>query len=182
MIGPNADDLRSQLGDYVPHKIPQHIVTVLEGVRQIVHAGTEVTYVKGCEVIGPGPDEIEKAKEAAARADAAIVVVGESNQWGEDKPSTNGEGRDSATLELTGRQEELVKAVQATGKPTVVVLINGRPLAVRWIAEHAPRSSRPGCRARRAGRRWPRSSSATSIPAESFRDRSPARRPIAGLL
>jgi beta-glucosidase len=138
VIGPNADDLHSQLGDYVPHKIPQHIVTVLEGIRQIVPAGTEVTYVKGCEVIGPGADEIEKAKEVAARADAAIVVVGESNQWGGGKPSTNGEGRDSATLELVGRQEELVKAVLATGKPTVVVLINGRPLAVRWIAEHVP--------------------------------------------
>ncbi len=138
VIGPDADDAHSQLGDYVPHKIPQHIVTVLEGVRQIVPAGTEVTYVKGCEVIGPGPDEIQKAKEAAARANAAIVVVGESSGWGQEKPSTDGEGRDSATLELTGRQEELVKAVLATGKPTVVVLINGRPLAVRWIAAHVP--------------------------------------------
>ncbi len=137
VIGPNADDAHSQLGDYVPHKIPQHVVTVLEGIRQIVPAGTEVTYVKGCEVIGSGPDEIEKARQAAARADAAVVVVGESNHWGQDKPSTNGEGRDAATLELTGRQEELVQAVQAAGKPTVVVLINGRPLAVRWIAEHA---------------------------------------------
>ena len=136
VIGPNADDSHSQLGDYVPHKILQHLVTVLEGIRQIVPAGTEVTYVKGCEVTGSGPDEIEKAKRAAARADAAVVVVGESNHWGQEKPSTDGEGRDSATLELTGRQEELVKAVEAAGKPTVVVLINGRPLAVRWIAEH----------------------------------------------
>ncbi len=137
VIGPNADDSHSQLGDYVPHKILQHLVTVLEGIRQIVPAGTEVTYVKGCEVTGSGPDEIEKAKRAAARADAAVVVVGESNHWGQEKPSTDGEGRDSATLELMGRQEELVKAVEAAGKPTVVVLINGRPLAVRWIAEHA---------------------------------------------
>jgi beta-glucosidase len=137
VIGPNADDSHSQLGDYVPHKILQHVVTVLEGIRQIVPAGTELTYFKGCEVIGPGTDEIEKAKAAAAKADVAIVVVGESNQWGQDKPSTNGEGRDSATLELMGRQEDLVKAVQAAGKPLVVVLINGRPLAVRWIAEHA---------------------------------------------
>ena len=138
VIGPDADDSHSQLGDYVPHKIPQHIVTVLEGIRQIVPAGTDVTYVKGCEVTGSGPDEIDKAKEAAAHADVAVVVVGESSGWGQEKPSTDGEGRDSATLELMGRQEELVKAVQAAGKPTVVVLINGRPLAVRWIAEHVP--------------------------------------------
>ena len=138
VIGPNADDSHSQLGDYVPARIPQHIVTVLEGIRQIVPAGTKVTYVKGCEVVGEGPGEIAKAKEAAANADVAIVVVGESNYWSGNKPSTNGEGRDAATLELTGRQEELVKAVHATGKPTVVVLINGRPLAVRWIAQHVP--------------------------------------------
>jgi beta-glucosidase len=137
VIGPNADDSHNQLGDYVPPKILQHLVTVLEGIRQIVPAGTKVTYVKGCDVTGSGPDEIEKAKLAAADADAAIVVVGERNHWAKDETSTNGEGRDAATLELTGRQEELVKAVQAAGKPTVVVLINGRPLAVRWIAEHA---------------------------------------------
>jgi beta-glucosidase len=138
VIGPCADDAHSQLGDYVPAKIPQHITTVLEGIKQIVSAGTQVTYVKGCEVVGAGPDEIAKAQDAAADADLAIVIVGESNHWGEGKPSTDGEGRDAATLELTGRQEELVRAVHASGRPTVVVLINGRPLAVRWIAQHAP--------------------------------------------
>ena len=54
--------------------------TVLEGIRQIVPAGTEVTYVKGCEVIGQGADEIEKAKQAAVRADVAVVLVGEASQ------------------------------------------------------------------------------------------------------
>jgi beta-glucosidase len=122
----------------VPAKIPQHVVTVLEGIRQIVSPDTKVTYVKGCEVLGAEPNDITKARETAANADVAIVVVGESNQWGQGKTSTNGEGRDAATLELTGMQEELVKAVHATGTPTVVVLINGRPLAVRWIAEHVP--------------------------------------------
>jgi beta-glucosidase len=138
VIGPNADDAHSQLGDYVPARIPQHIVTALEGIRQIVVPDTKVTYVKGCEVLGTNGDEIAKAKEAAANAEVAVVIVGEANHWGEGKPSTNGEGRDAATLELTGRQEELVEAVCATGTPTIVVLINGRPLAVRWIAEHVP--------------------------------------------
>ena len=99
---------------------------------------TKVTYVKGCNVIGGRLDEIARAREAAASADVAIVVVGENERRAEGSPPTDGEGYDAATLELTGMQEELVKAVHATGKPTIVVLVNGRPLAVRWIAEHVP--------------------------------------------
>ncbi len=138
VIGPNADDPRNQLGDYVPATIPQHIVTILEGIKQMVSPGTKVTYVKGCNVTGGRNDEIARAREAAASADAAIVVVGENQQWSEGNGPTDGEGHDAATLELTGNQEELVKAVHAAGKPTIVVLVNGRPLAVRWIAQHVP--------------------------------------------
>ena len=89
-------------------------------------------------MIGTEPNEIAKAKEAAANAEVAIVVVGERQIGRRQAAPTNGEGYDAATLELTGLQEELVKAVQATGTPTVVVLINGRPLAVRWIAQNVP--------------------------------------------
>jgi beta-glucosidase len=138
VIGPNADEPRNQLGDYVPTTVPQHVVTVLEGIRQAVSADTKVTYVKGCEVIGPGVDELAKAKEAAANAEVAVVVVGENERRAPGRTPTDGEGFDAATLELTGRQEELVKTVQATGTPTVVVLINGRPLATRWIAAQVP--------------------------------------------
>ncbi len=138
VIGPNADDSHNQLGDYVPTTIPQHIVTILEGIKQMVSPGTKVTYVKGCNVTGGRLDEIARAREAAASADASIVIVGESQQWADGSGPTDGEGHDAATLELTGLQEELVKAVHATGKPTIVVLINGRALAVRWIARHVP--------------------------------------------
>jgi beta-glucosidase len=138
VIGPNADEPRNQLGDYVPAIIPQHIVTVLEGIRQAVSSDTKVAYVKGCEVIGPGADELAKARAAAAGAEVAIVVVGENERRAPGRTATDGEGFDAATLELTGLQEELVKTVQATGTPTVVVLINGRPLATRWIADHVP--------------------------------------------
>jgi beta-glucosidase len=137
VIGPNADDPGNQLGDYIPTTIPQHIVTILDGIKQ-VSPGTKVTYVKGCDVTGGSRDEITRAREAAASADAAVVVVGENQQGTVAGESTNGEGHDAATLELTGMQEELVKAVHATGKPTIVVLVNGRPLAVRWIAQHVP--------------------------------------------
>src|SRR5262249_55703425 len=121
VIGPNADESRNQLGDYIPATIPQHIVTVLEGIRQTVSPATKVTYVKGCEVIGSDTDELAKAKEAAAGAEVAIVVVGENERRAPGRTATDGEGFDAATLELTGLQEELVKAVLASGTPTIVV-------------------------------------------------------------
>jgi beta-glucosidase len=138
VIGPNADDPHNQLGDYTPATVPQHIVTILEGVKQMVSPQTKVTYVKGCNVTGSRLDEIARAKEAAAQSDAVIVVVGESEGRSEGTSATDGEGHDAATLDLTGMQEEMIKAVAATGKPTIVVLINGRPLAVRWVSEDVP--------------------------------------------
>ncbi len=138
VIGPNADDPLNQLGDYTASKVLQHVTTVLEGVRAAVSPRTRVVHVQGCDVVGTGRDEIEAARRAAKGADAAIVVVGE-NEWQKpDRRGTVGEGYDAATLELTGRQQELVDAVLASGKPVVVVLINGRPLAVRDIAARAP--------------------------------------------
>jgi beta-glucosidase len=138
VIGPNADDALNQLGDYVAQKVLQPVTTILQGVREVVSPQTQISYVKGCEVIGAGFNEISKAKEAAAKADAAIVVVGENEWQAEDKNGTSGEGYDAATLELTGLQEELIRSVVETGTPTVVVLINGRPLAIRYAAEHVP--------------------------------------------
>ncbi len=131
VIGPNADDERNQLGDYTSKIILQDIVTVLEGIRAKAAPGTKVLHVQGCEVMGERVNQIREAREAARQAQVAVVVVGESRR-------TNGEGRDVASLDLTGMQEELIEAVHATGTPTVVVLINGRPLSVRWAAENIP--------------------------------------------
>ena len=138
VIGPNAANDRNQLGDYTPEHILHEITTLLEGVREVAGAGVRVDYVKGCEVIGDSTNEIGRAVEAARGADVAIVAVGENEWQAEGKLGTSGEGYDVATLDLTGHQQELVEAVVGTGTPTVVVLLNGRPLAVRWIAEHAP--------------------------------------------
>jgi len=138
VIGPNADHPRNQLGDYVATKILQDIETVLDGVRASVSPRTQVHYVKGCDVVGREFDELGKAREAAAGAEAAIVVVGENEWQSEGGKGTCGEGYDAATLELTGFQENLVRAVVETGTPTVVILINGRPLAVRFAADNAP--------------------------------------------
>jgi beta-glucosidase len=138
VIGPNADHAKNQLGDYVSHAVLQHVVTILEGIKATVSPQTKVEYVKGCDVVGTKLNEIAKAQEAAKRAKVAVVVVGE-NEWGSaGKTGTDGEGYDVATLELTGLQLDLIKAIYETGTPTVVVLVNGRPLAVRWVAENVP--------------------------------------------
>jgi len=136
VIGPNADDKANQLGDYVPRAILHEIVTVLAGIRQSVSNETTVTYARGCDVLGDDKSGFPEALQAARNADVAIVVVGENGQG--SKAPTNGEGYDVASLDLTGVQEDLVRAVFETGTPVVVVLINGRPLSTRWIAEHVP--------------------------------------------
>ena len=139
VIGPNADDGWNQLGDYSPSEVPQKVTTVLDGIKQAVSPATAVTYVKGCEIIG-GKQDFAKAVEAARHASVAVVVVGEHpNNGGKGEvPPTDGEAYDVASLDLTGAQKDLVKAIQGTGTPVVLVLINGRPLSIPWAAEHVP--------------------------------------------
>ena len=142
VIGPDADNLMNQLGDYSPHKVPQHVVSILEGIKTKAGPATKVVVVKGCGVLGSDKSGFTEATRAAKSADVAIVVVGENqgqNDVEEEKdPPTDGEGHDIASLDLTGVQEDLVKAVYETGTPTVVVLVNGRPLSTRWTAVHVP--------------------------------------------
>ena len=138
VIGPDADAAVSQLGDYTATPIMQHVVTMLEGIKNKVPASTQVKYAKGCDVMGNDKSGFEEAIRAVKGADAAIVVVGERTGTVGLHTNTDGEASDIASLDLTGVQEDLVKAVFATGVPTVVVLINGRPLSTRWISEHVP--------------------------------------------
>jgi beta-glucosidase len=139
VIGPNADDGWSQLGDYSPSVVPHKITSILEGIRQKLSPDAKVLYARGCDVIG-GAEDFAQAVEAARKAEVAVVVVGEhpDNAGKGDVRPTDGEGYDIASLDLTGAQEDLVKAVQATGTPVVLVLVNGRPLSIRWEAAHLP--------------------------------------------
>ncbi len=138
IIGPNANDAKNQLGDYTSTVVLQDVTTILEGIRSKVDKNTKVRYVKGCNVIGEEMDEISQAVKAAKNSDVAVVVLGE-NEWQKaNKSGTSGEGYDVATLELTGLQKELVRRVFESGTPTVVVLINGRSLAIPWIDENIP--------------------------------------------
>ncbi len=142
VIGPDADNTLNQLGDYTARKVTQPVVTILQGIKQKVGPQTKVLYAKGSNVMGDDKSGFREAVQAAKSADLAVVVVGE--QFGSDesghkeRAATDGEGSDVASLDLTGVQDELVQAVSATGTPVVVVLINGRPLSVRWEAEHVP--------------------------------------------
>ena len=142
VIGPDAENLLNQLGDYSPKVIPQHVVSILEGIKAKVGPGTKVLHVKGCSVLGADKSQFAEATRAAKNADVAIVVVGENQgQNGVDEEidiPTDGEGHDVASLDLTGVQEDLIRAVYETGTPTVVVLVNGRPLSIVWTTEHVP--------------------------------------------
>ena len=106
-------------------------VTVLDGIRAAVSAGTRIETARGCEILGEDRGGLAEAAEVAGRCDAAVVVVG--GRSGLLRGCTSGEANDRADLVLPGVQEELVHAVVATGTPTVVVLANGRPLALAGI-------------------------------------------------
>jgi beta-glucosidase len=131
VLGPLADDRVAPMGSWTGDGRAEDVVTLLEGIRARVSPATRVQHAKGCGVSDDATDGIEEAVRLAREADVAIVVVGESADM-------SGEAASRSTLDLPGRQLDLVKAVHATGKPTVVVLMNGRPLAINWIAGNVP--------------------------------------------
>ncbi len=139
VIGPDADDGWSQLGDYSPFVVPQKITTILDGIKAKVSPRTKVLYAHGCDVIG-GKDDFSEAVRVASQSELAVVVVGErpDNEGRGIAMATDGEGFDVASLDLTGFQEALLRAIHATGTPVVLVLVNGRPLSIPWEAEHLP--------------------------------------------
>lgn len=164
VIGPQANNARHLLGDYA---YPCHIESlqemtkagqnsfnipvpdsvelvdnfvairpILAAIKEKVTAGTAVHYAPGCELTGDDRSGFAEAVAAAAQSDVALVFVGEKSGLTND--CTCGESRDRADINLPGVQEELVQAVAATGRPVIVVLLNGRPLSINWIAENIP--------------------------------------------
>ena len=131
VVGPLADDRQAVLGSWLGDGRKEDAVSVLAGIQAAVAPATRVLHVKGCEVEGGGAEGIGAAVEAARNAEAVILAVGESAEM-------SGEAASRSVLDLPGRQMELVRAVLGAGKPTVVVLINGRPLTIGWIADNVP--------------------------------------------
>ncbi len=168
VVGPLADDPRAIIGSWSGDGRPQDAVTLLAAVKAKVSTRTRVLYEKGVAIEGrgvlgnyhappPNPsaaggtnvaaagdidparlattpmpaDSIERAVRAARDADVVVVAVGETADM-------SGEAASRTSLDLPGRQSELLQAVHQTGKPYVVVLMNGRPLSINWAAENAP--------------------------------------------
>ena len=141
VIGPNADNMYNQLGDYTAPQAPDRIVTMLEGIREKGRA--EVTYAKGCAIRDENDANIEEAVRTAQKADAIVLVIGGSSarDFKTSYEETGaaivnesisdmdcGEGYDRSTLKLLGKQEELMQCIYSTGKPVVTVYIQGRPM------------------------------------------------------
>jgi beta-glucosidase len=130
LVGPLADNKQDVLGSWTGDGKSEAAITLLQGIKSKVPQ-TKINYAKGCEVSCDKSDGFEAAVSAAKESDVVIIAVGESADM-------SGEAASRSSLDLPGRQLELVKAVQAMGKPTVVVLMNGRPLTIKWIAENTP--------------------------------------------
>lgn len=154
VIGPLADSKRDLLTMWSGFDLdPSGAVTILEGIRKKLGAGVRVEYAPGVQIakqyrsmfedlisggqkVEPWPlaqveQEFSKAVETAKRADRVIMVLGEL-------ATMDGELASQSSLRLPGRQEELLRAVAATGKPVVLVLVSGRPLDIEWAATHIP--------------------------------------------
>ena len=148
VIGPNAR--RSLLGGY--SGVPKHDVSVLDGIKARVGDRATVLYSEGCkitiggswnqdEVVASDPDEdrrqIAEAVKVAQKADVIVMAIGDNEQTSREAWNLNHMG-DRTSLDLIGRQEELVKAMLGTGKPVIVFLFNGRPISINYVAENVP--------------------------------------------
>ncbi|HYY56055.1 MAG TPA: beta-glucosidase BglX [Pyrinomonadaceae bacterium] len=168
LIGPLADDPKAMLGSWAGDGRAEDTVTLLAGIKAKVSPQTRVLYAKGVAIEGRGvtgnydaappdasnaggtnvaqaagteaarlattptaADSIEQAVRVALEADVVVLAVGETAEM-------SGEAASRTSLDLPGRQLELIQAIQKTGKPFVVVLMNGRPLTINWVAENAP--------------------------------------------
>ena len=144
VCGPNADETSFALTHYGP--VAVEVTSVLQGLKNYLPQGIEINYAKGCELVDENWPEseiidfplsdkenadIDKAVKATLKSDVAIVVLGGGVR-------TCGENKSRSSIKLPGRQEALLKAVYKTGKPVVLVLINGRPLSINWANQFIP--------------------------------------------
>jgi beta-glucosidase len=148
VIGPNAH--RSLLGGY--SGVPKHNVTVLDGIKEKVGEKVKVLYSEGCKITVGGswnqdqvtpsdPEEdrnqIAEAVKVAEQADVIVVAIGGNEQTSREAWSLQHMG-DRTSLDLIGRQEDLVKALMALGKPVIAFLFNGRPLSINYLSQNVP--------------------------------------------
>ncbi len=146
IVGPNAAD--PKLGDYTVHEAVEHAVTIKQALTDRL-GEDRVSYALGCCIADGTDEQIAEAVQAAQDADAVVVVLGDNSNWyanvawGNVEPNgtiavTCGESFDNHSLELPGRQQELLETMYATGKPVILIMESGRPYAIRWAKEHIP--------------------------------------------
>lgn len=156
VIGPNADNIYNQLGDYTAPQSASNVITVLEGIKAKVAGTVRVNYAKGCAIRDTSTAGFKEALKAVEMSDVAVVVLGGSSarDFKTEYQNTgaavvkasevsvsdmeSGEGYDRSTLDLLGPQLALLQQIVKTGKPVVLVMIKGRPLNLNWASEHVP--------------------------------------------
>ncbi|MFA9388856.1 MAG: glycoside hydrolase family 3 N-terminal domain-containing protein [Prolixibacteraceae bacterium] len=145
VIGPNADQV--QFGDYSITKSNDYGVTLLQGIQQVAGSDVTINYARGCGITDLDTKGFEQAIEAAQKSDIVVLAIGGTSKiysgigWGNDeldKDNTCGEGFDRTTLDPPGVQSQLIRAIEATGKPIILVMIHGRPYSIPWEKQHLP--------------------------------------------
>jgi beta-glucosidase len=129
VIGPLADSKLDMIGSWSGDGNAEDAVTLLAGIKTAA-PGAKVTYAKGCDVNSESTEGFSEAVKVAKQADVVVMAVGESADM-------SGEAASRASLDLPGRQLDLLKSIQQTGKPVVAVLMNGRPLTIGWLSTNA---------------------------------------------
>ncbi len=131
VIGPLADDQVDLMGSWTGDGRKEDVITLLAGVKAKVSPTTRINYARGCAINSDTTEGIAESVRVARESDVVILAVGEASEM-------SGEAAVRSSLDLPGRQMDLVRAIHATGKPYVVVLMNGRPLTINWIVENSP--------------------------------------------
>ena len=131
VIGEMADSKIDMMGFWSARGEAKDVVTILEGIKAAVSPSTEVTYTKGCGIDDDETPAYDEAIAAALEADVVVMTVGE-------KRMQSGEASSRAEITIPGKQEELLNRLLKTGKPVVVLLTNGRPLAIPELSKKAP--------------------------------------------
>ena len=158
IVGPNADNLFSQIGDYSTIQRYEDVTTVFKGIRDYVKdTAIKILYAKGCSTHSHSDKSIKEAVETAKESDIVIAVMGGSS-WkdgliGDESNTDCGEFIDKANLDLTESQLLLLKKLKDTGKKLIVILVHGRPQSVNWVSENCDallEAWYPGCEGGRA--------------------------------
>ncbi|SCX79834.1 beta-glucosidase [Flavobacterium anhuiense] len=134
-IGPMVKEYKANMGFWAV-ELPEvnydkWVVSQWDGLQNKVGKNTKLLYAKGCEVTGDNKDDFAEAVATAKQADVVILSVGERHDM-------SGEAKSRSDIHLPGVQEDLIKAVMATGKPVVVLINAGRPLVFNWTADNVP--------------------------------------------